>query len=84
MCYSRTVDPAITPTVDEFTPRTQENNFRKVLENTQRVWFSRASGFNSQTVFVKSFCKSQFPHKSVNLFVILVMIKDKLTDLWGS
>ena len=26
----------------------------------------------------------QFPHKSVNLFFILVIIKEKLTDLWGN
>ena len=38
----------------------------------------------SQQVFVKSFCKSQFPNKSVNLFFILVTIKESLTDLWGS
>ena len=38
----------------------------------------------SQKVFIKSFCKSQFPHKSVNLFFISVMIKDKLTDLCGN
>ena len=28
---------------------------------------------------MKSFCKSQFPHKSVNVFFVLVIIKDKLT-----
>ena len=38
----------------------------------------------SHEVFMNSFCKSQFPHKSVNLFFILVTIKDKLTDLCGS
>ena len=38
----------------------------------------------SQKVFIKSFCKSQFPHKSVNLFFILVIIKDKLTNLCGN
>ena len=42
---------------------------------------SSASGC---TVFIKLFCKSQFPHKSVNLFFILVIIKDKLTDLCGN
>ena len=36
----------------------------------------------SQNVFIKSFCKSQFPHKSVNLFFICEMIKDKWTILW--
>ena len=39
---------------------------------------------NTQKEFIKSFCKSQFPHKSVNLFHILVIMKDKLTNLWGS
>ena len=35
-------------------------------------------------MFQKSFGKSQFPHKFVNSFFILVIIKDKLTDLWGN
>jgi len=38
----------------------------------------------SLKVIVKLFCKSKFPHKSVNLFFTLVIVKDKLTDLWGS
>ena len=37
----------------------------------------------SHKVLVKSFCKSRFPHKSVYLFFILVIVKDKLTDFWG-
>ena len=37
-----------------------------------------------QKVFIASFCNIQFPHKSVNLFLILVVIKDNLTDLCGS
>ena len=40
--------------------------------------------FISHKVFLKSFCKSQFPHNSVNLFFILVIVKDKLTDFLGS
>jgi len=43
----------------------------------------RCTRFISQKVFIKSFGKSQFPHKSVNLFFILVIVKDTLTDLWG-
>ena len=35
-------------------------------------------------VFITSFCKSQFPHKSVNLSSIITSIKDKLTDLCGN
>ena len=38
----------------------------------------------SQKIFIKSFRESQFPHKSVTSFFILVTVKDKLTDLWGS
>ena len=37
----------------------------------------------SQKVFIKSFCKSQFPHKSVNFIFILVIIKDDLANLCG-
>ena len=37
--------------------------------------------FISQKVFIKSFGKSQFLHKSVNLFFTLAIIKDKLTNL---
>jgi len=33
--------------------------------------------FILKQVFIKLFCKSQFPHKSVNLFFILVMMKDE-------
>ena len=38
----------------------------------------------SHKVFLKSFCISQFPHKFVNSFCTSVIVKDKLTDLWGS
>ena len=38
----------------------------------------------SQKVFMKSFCKSHSPHKSVNLFFMSVIVKDELTDFWGS
>ena len=40
--------------------------------------------FISQRVFIKSFCKSQFPHQFVTLFFTFVMIQDKLTDSCGS
>ena len=42
------------------------------------MWFML---FISQKVFVKSFCKSQFPHKFVNLFFTSAKVKDKLTHL---
>ena len=38
----------------------------------------------SQHVFMKSFCRDQFPHKFVNIFFASVTIKDTLTDLWGN
>ena len=40
--------------------------------------------FISQKLFVKLFCKSQFPDKSVNVFFILTNIKNKLIDLCGN
>ena len=39
--------------------------------------------FISHKVFFKSFCKTQFPHKSVNFFFILVIVKDTLSDFGG-
>ena len=39
--------------------------------------------FISQKVFIKSFCKSQPPHKSVNLSCIITNVKKKLTGLCG-
>ena len=38
-------------------------------------------GLISQKVFVKSFRKSQFPHKSVNGSFLITNIKNKWTDL---
>ena len=38
----------------------------------------------SHKVFIKSFGKSQLPHKSVNVYLILVMVKGELTDLLGN
>ena len=37
----------------------------------------------SQKVFIRSFGRSQFPHKSVNLSFIITDVKHKLTDLRG-
>ena len=37
----------------------------------------------SQKVFIKSFFESQFSHKSVDFFFMLVVMKDKLADLCG-
>ena len=38
----------------------------------------------SQKVSITSFCNSQFPHIFVDVFLTLVIVKDKLADLWGS
>ena len=38
----------------------------------------------SQQVFIKSLRKTRFPHKFVNLFCVIVLTKDKLTDLCGN
>ena len=38
----------------------------------------------SQKVFIKSFYKSQFPQKSVNISSIITYMKDKWTDLCGN
>ena len=38
----------------------------------------------SQNVFSKPFCISQFSHKFVTSFFMLVRVLVKLTDLWGN
>ena len=40
--------------------------------------------FISQKVFIKSFCRSPFPHIPVNFLFLSVIITDKLTDLQGN
>ena len=44
----------------------------------------RVADLISHKVFPKSFFKIRFPHKSVNVFFILVIMKDMLTDLCGN
>jgi hypothetical protein len=46
------------------------------------IWAT--TSFVSQKVFITLFCNSQFPYKSFNLFLTLVMMKDKSTDLCGN
>ena len=45
--------------------------------------FRERSALILQTMF-RGMLVSQFPHRSVNLLSILVIVKDKLTDLRGS
>ena len=40
--------------------------------------------FISHKVLIKSFGKSEFPHKYVNLFLIITNTKDRMTDLCGN
>ena len=42
------------------------------------------SVFIAYKMFLKSLCRSQLPHKSVNLSFTITNIKDKLTDLCGN
>jgi len=55
----------------------------KTLEERENHPLSCSTRFISHTMFLKSLYKSQFSHKSVNLFFILVIVKDELTVLWG-
>ena len=48
-----------------------------------RLFVEHPSDIMSQKVFMQSFCKSQFPYKSVILFFILGMIKVEMTNLCG-
>ena len=60
--------------------------FRPWLSGTRRYNVLSCSLFVliSHEGFLKACCKSQFPHRSVNLFVILVITKKYLTISWGS
>ena len=44
----------------------------------------RATKFISHKVFLKSFCKGQLLHKSVDLFFTVTNMKNKLVDLYGN
>ena len=49
-----------------------------------RAKVSPVTSFISQKELIKSFCRSQYPSKSVNLLFTSVMIKVMLTDLCGN
>ena len=63
-------------------PTFQSNRFRRIARAGGTL-ATDGDKFISHKVFLKAFCKSQFPHKSVKVFFISVIVKDKLTDLWG-
>ena len=52
--------------------------------STLRLLGNTAVKFISQKVFINSFCKSHFLHKSVNLSFIITNMKNKLKDLCGN
>ena len=54
------------------------------MREVQRCILPARDNIVSQEVFIKSFGKSQFPHKSVNLSSVINNIKNKLTDLCGN
>jgi len=45
---------------------------------------SSATGFLLRQVFIKSFRKSQFPHRFDNLSFLIAEMKNKLTNLCGN
>ena len=70
--------------VDAFVPQKPKNDAfvpRKRDINTRSPQMMRPN-LISQKVFIKSFCRSRFPHKSVNLSFIIT--DTKLTDLCGN
>ena len=54
------------------------------VEGRDLMPYERGSQSVVARVHQASFCKSPFPHKSVNVFFISVIIKDKLTNLYGN
>ena len=50
----------------------------------ERGTFSALISHKEFFVLQKVICRSQFPHKSVNSFFALVIVKDKLSDLRGT
>ena len=48
-----------------------------------RVPLTKRAQLRCRPAIQKLFGKSQFSHKSVNLFFMCVRMKDESTDLWG-
>ena len=49
----------------------------------KRLLANREGDLISQKVLTESFCKNQFPYKSVNSFSTFIIIKNELVDLCG-
>ena len=57
---------------------------RLIKIRSPRACAKRPSIIISHKVILKSFCRSQHPHKSVNLSLTITNLKNKLTDLCGN
>jgi hypothetical protein len=55
--------------------------FKAELERSRASRDGYVPGLTAHKVFLKLFGKSQFPHKSVDLFFLFVTIQNRLTDL---
>ena len=64
--------------------RTRIGWTRRRAPDTRRTCRTRAHRSGLKKDFTKSFCKSKFSHKSVNVLFIFVIVKDKLTNLCGN
>ena len=58
---------------------------REAYANPQgRITRGSVNCLISHNVFLKTLCESQFPYEFVNVFLILEIVKDKLTNLCGN
>ena len=55
----------------------------KTMTKPGGVSTRKGSDFLSHKVFLKSFCRSQLCHESVNLSFTITNIKNKLMELYG-
>ena len=60
------------------------NSGTKDEQEEMREYVVTVHNIISQKVFIKLFRKIQFPHKFVNLFFMLLILRDKLTNLCGN
>ena len=69
---------------DYLAQRVFQSRFAKANSHANPSTYFLTPTLISHQVFFKIVRRSQFPQKSVNLFLILMIAKDNLTDLWGS
>jgi len=68
---------------DYLAQRVFQSRFAKANSHANPSTYFLTPTLISHQVFFKIVRRSQFPQKSVNLIFILVIVKDKLTSLWG-